>query len=148
MKIEETIPYLLKDKKIHVVVHHENSEPLIREFYVETSSHGKFMLFDKKTHKRLDDPSSESYNEKYAIGVAFIQGNWEIYEEEDDWKLKKNTRFDGYEFYTIDEIKLFIQKVKKDIDRVCTSDGKITFEYGSNLNSTLNGIINKRAGDL
>ncbi len=52
MNIEEALPYLIQGKKIHIVVHHEKGEPLIREFYVETNSDGKFMFFDKKTHKR------------------------------------------------------------------------------------------------
>ena len=38
MKIEEALPHLLNDKKIHVVVHHAKSEPLIREFYVSIAS--------------------------------------------------------------------------------------------------------------
>ncbi len=141
MKIEEALPYLIADKKIHCVVYHADGNHLVRGFYVETSSDGKFMLFDKKTHKRLDDSSSDSYNYKYAIGIAFIQANWEIYEGEDNWNLADNYYYisGGEKSYQEKYIKTFIQKVKEDIKNGWTKPKNLDDYYK---------IIDLRTGKL
>ncbi len=70
---------------------------------------------------------------------------WNIYKEEDDWNLAERVGGEYGRVFDKTAIKLFIQKVKEDINKL------IRYHKGEEIiigNRKLCEIIDKRAGDL